>query len=100
MNYHGSPDLDPKQDLTVDAVSLFQRFRQDKDVETVDALLEQEFARHLKLWELAILHAANADIDWCDLPRHPILDFDIWARQHYEKMGFEVEFSRTAQEET
>jgi hypothetical protein len=100
MNYHCSPDLDPKQDLTVDAVSLFQRFQQEADRKTVDDLLQQELARHLKLWELAILHAASADMYWCDLPRHPIHDFDVWARRHLEKMGFEVEFSQTAQEET
>ncbi|MBI4623082.1 MAG: hypothetical protein HY736_07675 [Verrucomicrobia bacterium] len=69
-------------------------------MEKVDTLLEQELARHLKLCELAILHAASADMYWCDLPRHPIHDFDIWARQHLEKMGFETEFSRTACKET
>ena len=99
MNYHCSPDLDPKQDLTVDAVSLFQRFRQSADVKTVDTLLERELARHLKLCELAILRAANADMYWCELPRHPIQDFDLWAHQHLERMGFIVEFSRTAREE-
>lgn len=100
MNYHCSPDIDPKQDLTVDAVSLFQRFRQVADQKTIERMLEEELARHLKLWELAILHAADADMYWCDLPRHPIHDFVIWACQHLEKMGFEVEFSRTASVET
>jgi hypothetical protein len=100
MNYHCKPNLDPKQHLTVDAVRLFQRFRQTADKRTVERLLDQELSRHLKLWELAIVHAANADMYWCDLPRHAIQDFDIWARRHLEKMGFEVEFSRTAQEET
>jgi hypothetical protein len=100
MNYHCSPDLDPTQDLTVDVLSLFQRFRQTADEKTVERMLHEELSRHLKLCELAILHAANADMYWCDLPRHPIHDFDIWARQHFEEMGFEVEFSRTAQEET
>jgi len=100
MNYHSKPDLDPNQDLTVDALSLFQRFQQDADKKTVATLLDQELARHLKLCELAILHAANADMYWCDLPRHPMLDFDIWARRHLEKLGFETEFSRTACKET
>lgn len=59
-------------------------------------MLDQEFARHIKLCELAILHAANADIFWCYLPKHPVQDFDIWAVQHFEKMGFEVEHHYTA----
>jgi len=100
MNYHCSPDLDPKKDLTVDAVSLFQRFRQAADKKAVDDLLQQELARHLKLCELAILHAASAGMYWCDLPRHPIHDSDIWASRHLEEMGFEVEFRQTAQEQT
>lgn len=52
MNYQCNPDLDPKQDLTVDAVSLFQRFRQAEDVAAIDVLLDHEFARHIKLCEL------------------------------------------------
>jgi hypothetical protein len=100
MNYQCKPDIDPKQDLTVDAVSLFQRFRQAEDVAAVDALRDQEFARHIKLCELAILQAAQADIFWCDLPRHPLDGFDVWTSAHLEKMGFQVEFSRTACEET
>ena len=99
MNYQCHPDIDPTQDLDVDAVSLFQRFGQDADKKAVDALLDQEFARHIKLCELAILHAANAKIFWCDLPKHPIQDFDIWAVQHFEKMGFEVEHHCTASTE-
>jgi hypothetical protein len=99
MNYECQPDIDPEIDLNVDAVGLFQRFRQDVDVKTVDTLLDQEFARHIKLCELAILHAANADIYWCELPQHPLMDFDLWARQHLEKMGFVVEFTRIATKE-
>jgi len=96
MNYKGTPDIDPSQDLTVDAVSLFQRFRQDPDKQTLVALLDQEFARHIKLCELAILYAANADIFWCDLPEHPLQDFNVWADRHFEKMGFEIEHHCTA----
>ena len=47
MNYQCNPDLDPTRDLTVDAVSLFQRFRQGEDLAAVDALLDQEIARHI-----------------------------------------------------
>ncbi len=100
MNYHCKPDLDPRQDLTVDMVSLFQRFRQAEDVATVDALLDQEFARHIKFCELAILQAAKSDIFWCDLPRHPLDGFDLWASDHLKKMGFQVEYIHTACEET
>jgi hypothetical protein len=100
MNYQCNPDLDLKQDLTVDAVSLFQRFRQAGDVAAVDALLDQEFARHIKHCELAILQAAQSDIFWCELPRHPLDGFNVWTSDHLEKMGFKVEYSRTAYEET
>lgn len=100
MNYQCNPDLDPKQDLTVDAVSLFQRFRQAEDVAAVDALLDQEFARHITLCELAILQAAQSDIYWCELPRHPLDGFDLWTSAHLEKMGFQVEYSRIGSEET
>ena len=96
MNYQCNPDLDRAQDLDVDAVSLFQRFGQDTDKKTVDELLDQEFARHIKLCELAILHAANADVSWCDLPKHPIQDFEIWAVQHFEEKGFEIEHHYSA----
>ncbi len=99
MNYQCNPDIDPKQVLTVDAVSLFQRFRQDADTQAVGELLDQEFARHIKLCELAILHAAEAGIDWCELPRNPLGDFNLWASQHLEKMGFEIEHCHTAREE-
>jgi len=99
MNYQCKPDIDPKQDLTVDAVSLFQRFRQEADTSAVAELLDQEFARHLKLCELAILHAAKAGISWCELPRHPLDDFNLWAAQHLEKVGFEIEHCHTAREE-
>jgi hypothetical protein len=100
MNYRCNPDIDQAQALDVDAISLFQRFSQETDKKTVDALLDQEFARHVKLCELAILNAAKADILWCDLPKHPIQDFDIWAVQHFEKMGFEVEHRYTANTQT
>jgi hypothetical protein len=100
MNYQCVPDLNPEQDLTVDAVSRFQRFRQAEDVATVDALLDQEFARHIKLCELAILQAAKSDIYGCDLPRHPLDGFDLWASDHLKKMGSQVEYTCTACEET
>lgn len=100
MNYQCGPDLDPKQDLTVDAVSRFQRFRQSEDVAAVEALLDQEFARHIKFCELAILQAAQSNIYWCDLPRHPLDGFDLSTTDHLEKMGFQVEYTRTACEET
>ena len=99
MNYKCHPDIDPQQDLTVDAVSLFQRFGQDTDKKTVDALLDQEFARHIKLCELAILHAAKADISWCELPKHPIQDFEIWASRHFKKLNFEIEHHYTARKQ-
>jgi hypothetical protein len=96
MDYRCNPDLNPQQDLTVDAVRLFQRFRQEADVTTVDTLLDLEFARHIKLCELAILQAAQADIFWCELPMHPLDGFNVSTSAHLEKMGFQVEFRRTA----
>jgi hypothetical protein len=99
MNYHCSVDLPPEQDLTVDAVKLFQRFRQQADVARVETLLDAEFTAHLRLCELVIARAASADIFWAVLPEHPFQDINIWVSRHLEKKGFTIDYRRVAREE-
>lgn len=91
MNYQTSPDIDPSKPLTPDAVVLFQRFQQDADRATVDALIHAEVDRHLKLCELTILYYASCSYYWCELPEHPIMDVNTWTLQALEKRGFQVE---------
>lgn len=99
MDYHCPPDLRPDQDLTVDALKLFQRYRLDQDVARVGTLLDEEVTRHLRLCELAIMHAAASGISWAKLPQHPLLDVDVAVARDLEKKGFVVEFRHVAREE-
>lgn len=91
MDYQCGADIDPTKDVTSSAVRLFQRFRQEKDDQTLAKLLDEETARHIKLCELAILYYASCGYFWAPLPRHPMVDVDIWAIRHLEKMGFKIE---------
>ena len=99
MNYDCPTDLLPDHDLTVDALKLFQRFRQEADLARVETLLDAEFARHLRLCELVIAHAASADISWAVLPEHPFHDINIWVWRHLEKKGFTIDYRRVIREE-
>lgn len=99
MNYDCPADLRPDQDITVDAVKLFQRFRQEADVARVATSLDAEFTRHLRLCELAIARAASADIFWAVLPEHPFQDINLWVWRHLEEKGFIIDHRRVAREE-
>lgn len=95
MNYECSPDIDRNQDLTVNALRLFHRFRQEADLNTLSTLLDEETARHIKLCELSILYYASCDYYWAPLPRHPIQDVNTWTFRHLEEMGFRIEHRTT-----
>ena len=99
MNYNCPPDLPPGRDLTAAALNLFQGFRQEDDVARVATLLEEEITRHLRLCELAIMHAAAAGIYWARLPPHPLLDVDVEVNHRLSANGFTVEYRRVAREE-
>lgn len=98
MDYQCAPDIDPTKDLTSSAVQLFQRFRQAADAETLSKLLDEETARHIKLCEMAILYYASCGYFWAPLPRHPMLDVNIWAFRHLEDMGFKIKHDTTGKE--
>lgn len=91
VDYGSPPDLDHPEGLTVDRIALFQRFRQSADLTYVDQRWMAEVARHIELCELAILWAARNDIYWCRLPWHPVLDINVFAVRHLNKMGFRIE---------
>jgi hypothetical protein len=90
MNYRATPDLPPGKDLTIDAVSLFQRFRQSRDLGRVDRLWQAEVNKHIALCELAIMTAAGGTYYWCDLPEHALLSVTVTAHRHLEEQGFEI----------
>ena len=90
MNYHCAPDIGRDVELTPGVVALFQRFRQKRDVAAVNETFERELLCHLKLCELAILHAASLDIYWCEFPRHPIEDIEHRASRHLGDLGFRI----------
>lgn len=95
IDYQTKPDLDLGRDLTVDDLSLFQRFQQSADVALVDQLWEAEFTKHLKLCELTILVAARNQCYWAELPEHPIQDFNVLVARHLEEVaGFSVRFEK------
>ena len=100
MDYQCQPDLEPTSDLTVDAVGLFQRFRQEPDTKLVEALLDQELARQIKLCELAIVCSARVGYYWCELPKHPLEQIEVMVFRHLAKMGFQIEQHSTATDVT
>lgn len=84
--------------LTVDAVMLFQWFPHPADKKRVQKLLDDEFTKHLRMCELAILYHADLDIYWAELPVHPMQDVNVWVDRALADAGFKIEHEWTAGE--
>lgn len=90
MDYKTGPDIPREGRLELRHLVLFHRFRQKADTDYIGERFKDEFERHLKLCETAILHAARAGFYWCELPVHPWLELNPWVQQALEDSGFEV----------
>lgn len=99
MDYQCDRDIGPNKDLTVEALRLFQRFRQSADEEWLLRTWDDEVHRHLKLCELTILYFAGLGFYWCDLPLHPIAEVNNHVFNELRDRGFSVERNSTGRRE-